>query len=97
MWARVSSYEMASSEEAEEGIRGFERSMTRIRELDGIRDAYLLVDRASNRALTMTFWESEEALRASEGAADQVRRDAAGDAVRNVDRYEVVLHETFTT
>jgi hypothetical protein len=44
----------------------------------------------------MTLWESEDALRASEESADQVRRAAAGDAVRDVDRYEVALHESFT-
>jgi heme-degrading monooxygenase HmoA len=97
MWARVSSYSFDPSrgDEIDEGIRRFERSIDQIRGLDGVRDAYLLVDRSTGKALTMTLWESEDALTASEEVADRVRRDAAGDAVRDVDRYEVAMHETF--
>jgi hypothetical protein len=95
MWARVGTYEIAGEEQLEEGIRGFERGLDPLRELEGVREAYLLVDRASGKAATMTLWESEDALRASEEVADRVRRDAAGDAVRSVERYEVVRHERF--
>ncbi len=95
MWARVSSYEMTGTSEMEEGIRGFERSMDAISQMEGARAAYLLVDRTSGKALTLTLWETEEALRASDEAADRVRREAAGDAIRNVDRYEVALHQSF--
>jgi heme-degrading monooxygenase HmoA len=86
---------MAGEEQLEEGIRGFERGLDALRELEGVREAYLLVDRASGKAATMTLWESEGALRASEDVADRVRRDAAGDAVRSVERYEVVRRERF--
>ena len=97
MWARVSSYEFGGEANVDEGIRTFERSMTDDAfQMEGMRDAYLLIDRATGKALTMTLWESEEALRASEESADQLRRAAAGDAVRTVDRYEVALHESFT-
>lgn len=97
MWARVSSYEFGRDENVEEGVRAFERALTDDDfHMEGMRDAYLLVDRAEGKALTITLWESEEALRASEQSADQVRRAAAGDAVRDVDRYEVALHESFT-
>lgn len=97
MWARVSSYEFGGDESVEEGIRAFERALTEEDfQMEGMRDAYLLVDREDGKALTITLWESEDAMRASEEAADRVRRDAAGDAVRDVDRYEVALHESFT-
>jgi heme-degrading monooxygenase HmoA len=97
VWARVSSYEFGGEANVDEGIRTFERSMTDDAfQMEGMRDAYLLIDRATGKALTMTLWESEEALRASEESADQLRRAAAGDAVRTVDRYEVALHESFT-
>jgi len=97
MWARVSSYEFGADENVEEGVRAFERALTADDFfMEGMRDAYLLVDRTAGTALTITLWGSEEALRASEESADQVRRAAAGDAVRAVDRYEVALHESFT-
>ena len=96
MWARVSSYEFGG-DSVEEGLRNFEQALTDDDfQMDGMRDAYLLIDREQGTALTITLWESEEAMRASEASADQVRRAAAGDAIRNVDRYEVALHESFT-
>ena len=100
MWARVSSYEPTGGDEPEEAIRSFERAMAdsleRIQEMAGVRDAFLLVDHASGKALTITLWENEEALLASEDAADQVRRQAAGESIRSVERYEVAFHESFT-
>jgi hypothetical protein len=36
-----------------------------------------LVDRGSGKALTMTLWESEEAMRASEEEANQFRTEIA--------------------
>lgn len=46
--------------------------------------------------MTITLWESEDAMRATEAKADEMRRqmaDAAGDEIRGVERYEVeALH-----
>jgi heme-degrading monooxygenase HmoA len=94
MWARVSTYELAG-QDLEEAIRGFERAVAQLRGMEGASDAYLLVDRGSGRALTVTLWESEEALAASEDAADRLRREASGDRVQSVDRYEVAFHQSF--
>jgi predicted Zn-dependent protease len=55
---------------------------------------YVLFDRESGKALSVTFWSSREALQASEEQADRSREEAAHDAegrVINVQRYEVVL------
>jgi hypothetical protein len=44
----------------------------------------------------VTFWESEEALRASEEAADKLREDSAeamSDTIAGVERYEVGFFE----
>jgi uncharacterized protein YbjQ (UPF0145 family) len=46
--------------------------------------------------LGITFWESEEAMRASEEAADRMREETAeagGDTIAGVERYEVGLFE----
>jgi hypothetical protein len=46
--------------------------------------------------LGITFWESEEAMRASEEEADRLREESAevgGDRIAGVERYEVGLFE----
>jgi hypothetical protein len=62
------------------------------------RGAILLVDRQNGRALAITLWEDEEAMRASEERANTLRADAAqqmGAAAQpTVDRYEVAVFET---
>jgi heme-degrading monooxygenase HmoA len=97
MFARVSSYQF-SADQADQAVQAFTTAINPLRQLDGAKGAHFLLDRSSGRALTITLWESEEALRASEGAANQLRSDAAGSAggtVQSVERYEVALYEQF--
>ena len=42
-----------------------------IEQLDGYEGAYLLADRNSGTSVAITLWESEEAMRASEEAANR--------------------------
>jgi heme-degrading monooxygenase HmoA len=97
MFARVSSYQF-SADQADQAVQAFNTVINPLRQLDGAKGAYLLVDRSSGRALTITLWESEKALRASEEAANKLRGDATGSAggtVQDVERYEVALYEQF--
>lgn len=97
MYARVSTYR-ATADRADEAISAFTGSLSQIREMQGVRGAYLLVDRQGGKAMTITLWDSEEAVRASSDAADRVRGDAAarfGGSVENVEVYEVPMHESF--
>ncbi|HEX2108629.1 MAG TPA: hypothetical protein VHF70_05045 [Rubrobacteraceae bacterium] len=51
-----------------------------------------LGDRHSGRTLGITFWETEEAMRVSEEAANRLREESAqagGDTIASVERYEV--------
>src|SRR5215204_1478651 len=53
-------------------------------------------DRHSGRTLGITFWESEETMRASEEAAKRLREESAkagGDTIISVERYEVGFFE----
>ena len=98
MWARVSSYsfDIAEGEESlQQGVRAFEEALPQIRDMGAARGAYLLVDRTTGDALTITLWEDEEALRSSAEAADRVRQQSAGEAIRDVRAYEVVMHQHF--
>jgi hypothetical protein len=59
--------------------------MPRTEQLDGYKGAYFFVDRQNGKSLTMTFWESEEAMRRSEIA------DALETQMVGVERYEVAV------
>jgi hypothetical protein len=55
-----------------------------------------LANRQTGTTLGITFWENEEALKASEEAADRLREDSAeamSDTIAGVERYEVGLFE----
>ncbi len=55
-----------------------------------------LVDRHSGKTLGITFWESEEAMRASEEVANRLREESAeagSGTIAGVERYEVGLFE----
>jgi heme-degrading monooxygenase HmoA len=72
MFARVSSYQFPA-DQAEQAVQTFTTAINPLRQLDGAKGAYLLLDRSSGKALTITLWQSEE-------AADKLRSDAAGPA-----------------
>ena len=68
-----------------------------LEEVAGYNGLIILNDRASGRSVAITFWESEDDLRASEEEAARVRHDnAAGtdNTVLSVERYEVALDST---
>jgi heme-degrading monooxygenase HmoA len=93
MFARVSTY-AASPADVDRLVEAFD-SDDRLSRMAGIRDAFLLVDRPSGRALTVTLWETEEVMAASAAGASQVREDAAssgGGSIQSVETYEVALH-----
>jgi heme-degrading monooxygenase HmoA len=97
MFARISSYQLPA-DQADQAVQAFNTAINPLRQLDGAKGAYFLLDRSSGKALTITLWQSEEALGASEEAANKLRSDAAGSAggtVQSVERYEVALYEQF--
>jgi len=64
--------------------------------MDGFRGMIALGDRQSGKTLGITFWESEEAMRASEEEANRLREESAeagGDTIAGVERYEVGVFE----
>jgi heme-degrading monooxygenase HmoA len=63
-------------------------------QLDGYKGAYFLVDRQNGKSLSVTLWESEEAMSTSEEAANSLRTevaDALGTQMVGVERYEVAI------
>ena len=92
MFARLGSWE-GSAGELERWIeRARDHVKPAIREDAGLKAAYWLVDRAAGKGLIVTFWESEEAMRASEDARRrrQAATGAATGARVTTERYEIV-------
>jgi len=94
--ARVSSLE-GPPDKIDEGIHFIkEQILPEARDLIGWRGVIALVDRAAGRTKTITLWDSDRSLRASEERANQLRSEAAeamGETVTGVDRYVVAVHE----
>lgn len=69
-----------------------ETAVQQVRGLPGFLGVYWLVDRATGNAVSLTLWEDEEAMKASEQKADRIRVETArreGQQIVSVDRYEV--------
>ena len=94
MHARVTTLS-GSPDNAEAGIANFRDNVVPYAKSDG-KGAILLIDRESGKAVAVTLWEDEEAMRASEESANALRADAAqqmGAQQPTVERYEVAVFE----
>jgi heme-degrading monooxygenase HmoA len=90
MHARVSTYDSGS----DEIVQGFDSQTDAVQQVEGFKGAYFLVDRAGGKAMSITLWESEEALQASAARADELRAEAvkpAGAGIQSVESYEVAI------
>ena len=96
MFARVSTFQGPPDCTAE-GIRvAREQILPAARLQDGFNGIYLLYDSESGKSLSITLWETEEEMIASEEAALRARTESAettGDVIVSVERYEVALQE----
>jgi heme-degrading monooxygenase HmoA len=73
-----------------------EHLLPQLQQQDGFKGFIALGDPQSGKVLGVVLWESEEALRASEEAADRMRGESAqatGARVAGVERYEVRVFE----
>jgi hypothetical protein len=94
--ARFSSVDADASRLDESLRRMREDILPRARRIEGWAGAVGMVDRATGKLRLVTLWESEDALRASESAADELRRESAelaGGSIAGVERYEVMFAE----
>ncbi len=93
MHARVSYYDLGGVS-GDDVKRGFEGAVASVKDMQGSRGGMLLVNQQDGKAVTITLWESGDALRVTEQQADDVRAEAAssaGVAITGVERYEVSL------
>ena len=96
MYARVNTIE-GSPDRIDDATRHIqEQTMPQLRQMEGFQGFVALGDRQSGKVLGVAFWESEEALRATEEALSSVRSgaaEAAGGTLASVERYEVLVNE----
>jgi heme-degrading monooxygenase HmoA len=96
MFGRVSTFEGSPDQVDDLSRYAREQVLPALEGLDGFSGALALADRRSGKVLAVTFWESEEAMRASEDAATQLRdatAEAASETITGVERYEVTFAE----
>ena len=78
------------------GPFAIEQNLPIARRLAGFQGVLSLIDRATGKSITITLWQDEDAMRASEEAANRLRAqgaEAAGESVVSVERYEVAFSE----
>jgi heme-degrading monooxygenase HmoA len=94
MFARVSTFQ-GPPDKTPEGIRlAREQILPAAKLMDGFKGIYLLFDWESGKSLSVTLWETEADMQASEEAANRLRAesaDASGEMIVGVERYEVAL------
>lgn len=88
MWVRMSTFQ-GSSEQSDEEIEQQimilrENILPTARQMDGYRGILSLGDRSTGKSISLTFWESEEAMRESEEAADRLRQHAADEVKEEI-------------
>lgn len=95
MFARVATYEIPGHR-VEEAVGSFGEAIGQIGGMSGLTDVYVLVSSESDRALTMSLWDSRADMEASRIKASRLRSDAAkvvNGSVQSVVEYEVAIHE----
>jgi heme-degrading monooxygenase HmoA len=96
MYARLTTIEGTPEkmDDAERHVR--EQTLPQLQQMEGFKGFVALGNRQSGRLLGLAFWESEEALRATEEAMPSVRSGAAeagGGTVAGVEEFEVFVYE----
>jgi heme-degrading monooxygenase HmoA len=88
VFARVSTYRG----DGDRLLAGFADVSELLEAIDGFSHAYFMVDRENGKGLSVTIWNTEEALNASATQADELRsRGAAagGAEIVSVEHYEI--------
>lgn len=91
MFARLTTYDL-DAENASDAAEGFQPAIDRIRSLDGLVEAFFLVECDGSRGVSITLWESMDSMERSRVAASRARSEAAeeiGAEVTSTYEYKV--------
>jgi hypothetical protein len=101
MFARVTTFPGLAPERIKATLAEFtEKYLPRFEQQSGYRGVWAGVDYIGGRAIAVTYWESLEAMQASDELADEIRAAAVTRAGvdRNrpplTDKYEVVIEKS---
>jgi hypothetical protein len=104
MYARVTTFPGLAPERIKATLEEFiEHHLPRLEQQSGYRGVWAGVDFTGGRAIAVTYWESIDALQASDPVANEVRAAAVTQAGVDrkrppiIDRYEVVLEKQSLT
>jgi allantoicase len=101
MYARIATFEGVDMDAADRTMdQARERIEPIMRKLNGFQGYMELIDRSSGKATTVSFFDSEENMRAAEPTFDEEMPKQLGDLMEQwaghraaVERYEVVVDE----
>lgn len=96
MWARVTRYQFPAAA-VDRVIDQFNAAAEAISAESGLKRVDVLVSRKSGAGISISVWESVEAMKASEDAADRLRQEIALELigwVQSVEEYELVRSDT---
>ncbi len=92
MFARVTTYH--ADEDTGRLLEGFKATISSLQLVDGFSHGYFMVEPSTSAAISMTVWDSEEAMEASAESAEerrQQRMETGGASIVSVDTYEIGL------
>jgi quinol monooxygenase YgiN len=91
VFARIVRYSV-DPERCDEALKAFKAAAEKIGDIEGITGGYVMVDGESGRIVTVTLWEDQAKMEASEVQASRLRQEALrtveGD-VESVERLQV--------
>src|SRR5215218_4453522 len=96
MHARVTTIQGSAGKMDEAKGHLQEQTLPQLQKMEGFKGFVALGNRQSGKLLGVAFWESEEALRATDQAVSSVRSgaaEAADGTVASVEEYEVFVNE----
>ena len=93
MFARVSTYK-ETHESIAAGLARSSDVTEKVEGLPGFKGVYYLIDRDAGQSISVTLWETEQAMLDTVEQANQIRSDeteARGGQIVDVTHYEVAL------
>jgi heme-degrading monooxygenase HmoA len=92
MFARVTTYH--ADEDTDRLLEGFKATIGSLQLVDGFSHGYFMIEPNTSAAISMTVWDSEEAMMASAESAEERRQQRVETGVASVvsvDTYEIGL------
>jgi heme-degrading monooxygenase HmoA len=87
VFARVVRYTV-DPDRCDEALAAFEEAAKQIGDIDGITGGYVLADGDSGRIITVTLWEDQAKMEASEVRASRLRQEALRSVEGDIESVE---------